>query len=143
MASSIDAAANRITPWRTQDWRVAFVEGALLVAAGIYLLADQERAQFILGLVVGAGLLIDGGRQWHLGLRRLARGRIRDVALIRGAIGIITGVLVLALSILQQITCGRDPNRDRGRLAPLWPAPARPRAPRHPGAPGQLELRRL
>jgi hypothetical protein len=70
----------------------------------VYLLADGERAEFILGLVLGAALLIDGIRQWLLGFRRLSRGRSRDLTLIRGAVGIITGGLVLLLMIVQQIT---------------------------------------
>ncbi len=104
MVRVLDAAANRIAPWREADWRVPIVEGAVLMLAGIYLIADGERAEFILGLVVAAALLIDGIRQRLLGLRRLQRGRSRDLTLIRGAIGIVTGALVLTLSVLQQIT---------------------------------------
>ncbi len=70
----------------------------------VYLIADGERAEFILGLVVAAALLIDGIRQWLLGMRRLQRGRSRDLTLVRGAVGIVTGALVLTLSVLQQIT---------------------------------------
>ena len=104
MVRVLDAAANRIAPWREADWRVLIVEGAVLILAGVYLIADGERAEFILGLVVAAALLIDGIRQWLLGLRRLQRGRSRDLTLIRGAVGIVTGALVLTLSVLQQIT---------------------------------------
>lgn len=104
MARLMDAAANRVAPWRGADWRVLIVEGAVLIVAGGYLLADTERAEFLLGLAVGAALLIDGARQWFLGFRRLGRGRPRDVTLIRGSVGIVTGGLVLALSIFQQIT---------------------------------------
>lgn len=104
MARLMDAAANRVAPWRGADWRVLIVEGAALIVAGGYLLADTERAEFLLGLAVGTALLIDGARQWFLGFRRLERGRPRDVTLIRGSVGIVTGGLVLALSIFQQIT---------------------------------------
>jgi uncharacterized membrane protein HdeD (DUF308 family) len=104
MAGVLNAAANRVAPWREADWRVVVGEGALLILAGIYLLADGERAEFVLGLAVAAALLVDGGRQWLVGFRRLQRGRTRDLTLIRGAIGIVTGGLVLILSILQQVT---------------------------------------
>ena len=104
MVRVLDAAANRIAPWREADWRVLIVEGAVLILAGVYLIADGERAEFILGLVVAAALLIDGIRQWLLGMRHLQRGRSRDLTLIRGAVGIVTGALVLTLSVLQQIT---------------------------------------
>ena len=104
MVRVLDAAANRIAPWREADWRVLIIEGAVLILAGVYLIADGERAEFILGLVVAAALLIDGIRQWLLGMRRLERGRSRDLTLIRGAVGIVTGALVLTLSVLQQIT---------------------------------------
>ncbi len=104
MTRVIDAAAGRIAPWRRADRRVLLVEGLVLVLAGGYLLIDGERAEFILGLIVGAALLIDGLRQWILGFRHLEHGRKRDLALIRGSVGIVTGGLVLLLSLLQQIT---------------------------------------
>lgn len=104
MTGVLDAAARRIAPWRRADRRVLVVEGILLILAGGYLLVDGERAEFILGLIVGAALLIDGVRQSVLGFRHLDHGRVRDVTLIRGAVGIVTGGLVVSLSALQQIT---------------------------------------
>lgn len=104
MSRAMGAAANRLAPWRQADWRVLLIEGWLLIAAGIALLADGERAEFILGLMVAAAMLADGLRRWRLGFRRLDPGRTRDLTLIRGAVGIVTGGLVLALSLLQQIT---------------------------------------
>ena len=102
MASMIGSAARRIAPWRSADWRVLVIEGILLIAAGIYLLADGTRAESLLGVLVGAALFVDGLRQWALG-RRLA-GRPRDLTLVRGAVGIAAGGLVVLLSALQQIT---------------------------------------
>ncbi len=104
MARLMEAAADRIAPWRGADGRILLLEGAALIAAGIYLLADGERGEFILGLVVAIALAIDGIRQWIIGFRRLEQGRSRELTIIRGAVGIITGGLILALSILQQIT---------------------------------------
>lgn len=104
MSRFVDSAAERIAPWRRADWRVLIAEGVVLILAGAYLLADGERAEFILGLLVGGALLLDGIRQWLLGYRRLGRGRMRDLTLTRGAIGIVTGALVLTLSLLGQIT---------------------------------------
>ena len=104
MSHLVDSAADRIAPWRNADWRILIGEGFVLIVAGGYLLVDGERAEFILGLVVGAALLLDGIRQWLLGFRRLALGRTRDLTLTRGAIGIVTGGLVLGLSLLGQIT---------------------------------------
>ncbi len=104
MSRLVDSAADRIAPWRRADWRILIGEGLVLILAGGYLLADGERAESILGLVLGAALLLDGIRQWLLGYRRLGLGRSRDLTLTRGAVGIVTGGLVLALSLLQQIT---------------------------------------
>jgi uncharacterized membrane protein HdeD (DUF308 family) len=104
MSRIANLAANRIAPWRGADWRVLIVEGALLVLGGLYLLVDGQRAEFILGLVVGGALAVDGLRQWYLGFRRLSPGLMRDLTLIRGAVGIVVGLLVIGLSIAQQIT---------------------------------------
>jgi uncharacterized membrane protein HdeD (DUF308 family) len=99
-----EAAADRIAPWRGADWRIVILEGVVLIAAGVYLLADGQRGEFILGVVVAAALLVDGLRQWFVAFRRLGRGRARELTLIRGAVGIVAGGFVLGLSLLQQIT---------------------------------------
>ena len=104
MSRIANLAADRIAPWRGADWRVLIAEGALLALGGGYLLLDGQRAEFILGLVVGAALVVDGLRQWYLGFGRLPRGRLHDFTLIRGAVGIVVGTLVVGLSIAQQIT---------------------------------------
>ena len=56
MAHVMDAAADRIAPWRRADWRIDVGEGLVLILAGVYLLADGQRAEFILGKY--AGLLL-------------------------------------------------------------------------------------
>jgi uncharacterized membrane protein HdeD (DUF308 family) len=96
--------ADRVAPWREADWRVLIAEGVLLALGGAYLLVDGQRAEFILGLILGAALVVDGIRQWYLGFGRLSRGRLRDLTLIRGAVGIVVGVLVIGLSVARQIT---------------------------------------
>ena len=104
MTRVMDAAADRVAPWRGADWRIVIIEGVALIAAGIYLLADGQRGEFILGVVVAAALLVDGVRQGILGFRRLERGRPRELTLIRGAVGVVAGGFVLGLTVLQQIT---------------------------------------
>jgi uncharacterized membrane protein HdeD (DUF308 family) len=104
MARVVHLAAGRVAPWRGADWRVVIGEGVLLVLGGAYFLVDGERAEFILGVVVSAALIVDGCRQWYLGFRRLERNRRRDLTLIRGAVGIVVGALVIGLSALRQIT---------------------------------------
>jgi uncharacterized membrane protein HdeD (DUF308 family) len=104
MTGLVTRTADRIAPWRDADWRVLILEGILLAFGGAYLLVDGERAEFVLGLIVGAALVIDGIRQWYLGFRRLDRGRLRDLTLIRGAVGVVVGLLVIGLSIARQIT---------------------------------------
>src|SRR5664280_2610530 len=97
MTRIVNLAADRVAPWRGADWRVLIAEGILLVLGGVYLLIDGQRAEFVLGLVVGL-------RQWYHGFRRLSRGRPRDLTLIRGSVGIVVGIVVIGLSISQQIT---------------------------------------
>jgi uncharacterized membrane protein HdeD (DUF308 family) len=104
MTGLVTRTADRIAPWRDADWRVLILEGILLAFGGAYLLVDGERAEFVLGLIVGAALVVDGIRQWYLGFRRLDRGRLRDLTLIRGAVGVVVGLLVIGLSVARQIT---------------------------------------
>jgi uncharacterized membrane protein HdeD (DUF308 family) len=104
MTRLVTRTADRIAPWRDADWRVLILEGILLAFGGAYLLVDSERAEFVFGLIVGGTLVVDGVRQWHLGFRRLDRGRLRDLTLIRGAVGVVVGLLVIGLSIAGQIT---------------------------------------
>jgi uncharacterized membrane protein HdeD (DUF308 family) len=77
--------------------------GLLLILAGIYFLADGQRAEFILGATISAALILDGGRQCLFGFT-LKRSQLRDLTLVRGAIGIVVGLPVIALSVTQQIT---------------------------------------
>lgn len=104
MSRIVGMAGDLIAPWRGADWRVVIAEGGLVVLGGAYFLVDGERAEFILGLILGAALIVDGLRQCYLGFRRLSRTRLRDLTLIRGTIGIVVGGLVIGLSIARQIT---------------------------------------
>jgi uncharacterized membrane protein HdeD (DUF308 family) len=77
--------------------------GLLLILAGIYFLADGERAEFILGATISAALILDGARLCLSGFT-LRRSQLRDLTLVRGAIGIVVGLPVIALSATGQIT---------------------------------------
>ena len=66
MTRAVGFAADRIAPWRGADWRVVIAEGILLVLGGAYFLVDGERAEFILGIVVSAAMIVDGAA--HLDL---------------------------------------------------------------------------
>jgi len=93
MAHVMDAGADRIVPWRRADWRIDVGEGLVLILAGVYLLADGQRAEFILGLtlyrvatadsiaglvvatswlVIGAGIVIGAVGVVHRALARAA-----------------------------------------------------------------------
>jgi len=98
----IDAVVSRVSPLRA-NWIVAMAIGLLLVLAGIYFLADGERAEFILGATISVALILDGLRLWRVGLT-LRRSQLRDMTLVQGAIGIVVGLPVIALSVTGQIT---------------------------------------
>ncbi len=102
MARVMDGATKRIAPGRGADWRIQIGKAAVLILAGAWLLAEGHRAESTLGLAAGTALLIDGTRR-VLGSRDLT-GRSRDLTLVRGGVGVATGGLVVALSILQQVT---------------------------------------
>jgi hypothetical protein len=102
MTRTIDAVVARVHPFRA-NWIVAMAIGLLLILAGIYFLADGERAEFILGATIAAVLILDGVRLWRVG-RTLKRSQLRDLTLVRGTIGIVVGLPVIGLSATQQIT---------------------------------------
>ncbi len=97
-----DAVLARVSPFRA-SWIVAVAIGLLLILAGIYFLTDGERAEFILGATISAALILDGVRLWRVGFS-LKRSQLRDLTLVRGAIGIVVGLPVIALSATGQIT---------------------------------------
>jgi uncharacterized membrane protein HdeD (DUF308 family) len=98
----VDAVISRLSPFRA-SWIVAIAVGLLLILAGIYFLADGERAEFILGATISATLILDGVRLCLVGFT-LSRSQKRDLTLVRGAIGILVGLPVIALSVTGQIT---------------------------------------
>ena len=98
----LDAVVSRVGPLRA-SWTVAIVVGLLLILAGILFLADGERAEFTLGASIAAALALDGVRLWRVGFT-LKRSQLRDLTLVRGAIGIVVGIPVIALSATGQIT---------------------------------------
>ena len=102
MTHMIDAAIARVGPLRA-NWIVTMATGLLLILAGIYFLADGERAEFILGATISAALILDGARLCLSGFT-LRRSQLRDLTLVRGAIGIVVGLPVIALSVTGQIT---------------------------------------
>ena len=102
MTRMVDAVVARVSPLRA-NWIVAMAIGLLLILAGIYFLVDGERAEFILGATISAALILDGARLCLSGFT-LRRSQLRDLTLVRGAIGIVVGLPVIALSATQQIT---------------------------------------
>jgi uncharacterized membrane protein HdeD (DUF308 family) len=104
IAGLLDSARERIAPWRSAGWPILIVEGVLLVLAGIYFLADGQRAEYILGAIVSVALIVDGVRQLALGFRSLKNGLARDLTLIRGAVGLLVGIFVLAFSSAGALT---------------------------------------
>ena len=98
----LDAVVSRVSPLRL-NWIAAMAIGLLLMVAGIYFLADGERAEFILGATVSAALIVDGVRLCLVGFH-VSRSQLRDLTIIRGVVGIVVGLPVIALSVTSQIT---------------------------------------
>ena len=98
----LDNVVSRVSPLR-MNWIAAMAIGLLLIVAGIYFLADGERAEFILGATVSAALIVDGVRLCLIGFN-ISRSQLRDLTIIRGVIGIVVGLPVIALSVTSQIT---------------------------------------
>jgi uncharacterized membrane protein HdeD (DUF308 family) len=98
----LDNVVSRVSPLR-MNWIAAMAIGLLLIVAGIYFLADGERAEFILGATVSAALIVDGVRLCLIGFN-ISRSQLRDLTIIRGVIGVVVGLPVIALSVTSQIT---------------------------------------
>ena len=99
------------------SWIVAMAIGLLLILAGIYFLADGERAEFILGATISAALILDGVRLWRVGFT-LRRSQLRELTLVRGAVGIAVGLPVIGLDPADH--SGRHPGNLGFRRPRLW-----------------------
>ena len=64
-------------PWRKDvAWWVVLIQGIVLTLLGLYVLTQDERASFIIVLVAGFMLLVDGALAGINGMRgRVAAGR--------------------------------------------------------------------
>lgn len=81
-----------------RPWWFGLVQGLVALGLGLYLVISRDSAAFIIGLVAAIYLLVGGVIHTlrGLGLRSAGKGTI---PLIRGLVGLILGVVLLAMAL--------------------------------------------
>lgn len=103
----VAASAQAAAPWRRGvPWWLVLIEGAVMLALGFYMFVAPVKTRILLAIIIAAALGISGAVQ----LIAIWRSKDRDSkapastvatwSMIRGAVGLATGVLILLLLLL-------------------------------------------
>ena len=113
MADQAKAMLNQSAPWRRGvAWPIILVEGVVVLAIGIYVLADTDDARDVVRQLLGAVLLLNGVLSILAGFR-LPQAPAAPYLLVRGAVAVTVGLLVT----LDPITDDLDASSSRFILA--------------------------
>ena len=96
MSNPIKSALAQSAPWRKKiPWWLVLVEGIILLAIGIFILVQPARAGTVFVLLLGGFLLIDSLLRIFHGLYRQTQVAGTHLLMMRGGVGLATGILVV------------------------------------------------
>jgi uncharacterized membrane protein HdeD (DUF308 family) len=99
--TKVSDGAKAAAPWRKGvPWWLVFSEGAGMLALGLYMFVAPVKSRVLLGLIIAAVLGISGAVQLIALLRDKERDPLATWGIVRGAIGLAVGVLMLLLLLL-------------------------------------------
>lgn len=103
--SKMTDGAKQAAPWRKGiPWGIVLAEGIVLVAVGLFLLFAQATALALAGHIFAIAIGVTGGIQLYGALKAKQEGRLGELNIIRGAIGLGVGALILVLFISNIMT---------------------------------------
>jgi len=104
MSDQIKSAIAQSAPWRKGiTWWLVLVEGLILLAIGIFMLVQTAQAGTAFVLVLGGFLLINSLLRLFHGLYQQAQVADTRLLMIRGGVGLVTGILVVGSPALKHI----------------------------------------
>jgi uncharacterized membrane protein HdeD (DUF308 family) len=104
MSDQIKSAIAKSAPWRKgTPWWLILVEGVILLAIGIFMLVQPVEAAAAFVLLLGGFLLINSLLRLFHGLYKLPEGADARLLMMRGGVGLVTGILVVASPFFEQI----------------------------------------
>jgi uncharacterized membrane protein HdeD (DUF308 family) len=121
VSKRMEAALQQGLPWRKGiPWWLVLVEGALIIALGLYLYFQPDSARSTIRGLIGAFLIFNSVIGIAAGLRETTRNLpMSPYRLIRGGVGLLVGLIV----VLQPIFTYIDADATRTILAvglTLW-----------------------
>ena len=98
MKQELKNSMEQVKPWsKRAPWWVLLVEGILAIGLGIYALVAPQQAQGLVLLGIALVLAVNGLLAVFSGLRGRQQG---NLSLIRGAIGLAVGLIVILMPVL-------------------------------------------
>lgn len=99
MKQELKNSMEQVKPWsRRTPWWVLLVEGILAIGLGIYALVAPQQAQGLVLFGIALVLAVNGLIAVFGGLRGRRRG---NLSLIRGAIGLVVGLIVILMPVFK------------------------------------------
>lgn len=108
--SKVSKGAKATMPWRKGvPWWLVLIEGIGLLALGLYMFVAPVKSRVLLAEILAAALGITGAVQLIAILRAKDKGTIATWGIVRGAVGLAVGVIILLMLLLnaRSIDLGR------------------------------------
>ena len=99
--SKLTDGAKQAAPWRKGvPWWLVMIEGIGLLALGLYMFVTPVKSRVLLAGILAAALGITGAVQLIALSRAKEKGPLATLGIVRGAVGLAVGVLILLLLLL-------------------------------------------
>jgi uncharacterized membrane protein HdeD (DUF308 family) len=108
--SKVADGAKGAAPWRRGvPWWLVLIEGIGLLALGLYMFVAPVKSRVLLAEILAASLGITGAVQLIALLRAKEKGPLATLGIVRGAVGLAVGVIILLMLLLdaRSIDVGR------------------------------------
>lgn len=105
MKSKAAQGAKGAAPWRKGiPWGIVLAEGIVLLAVGLFLLFAPKQSGRIVGQILAIVLGVTGAIQLIAALRQKQEGQLGLLNMVRSAIGLGVGAIILLLLLLDALS---------------------------------------
>lgn len=100
-------AARSVAPWRKGvPWWLVLIEGILLLALGFLMYLAPVKSRILLAEIIAGALGIAGAIQLFATLRSQEKGPLATWNIVRGAIGLTVGIILVIMLLLNSNAYG-------------------------------------